>query len=83
MDWSGFFRKNHLKLNILIPSKINRKNLDWIIANDVSKPDRGFEAENNAVTMISSLGEKIVLPLQEKRALAEQILTEILHRITL
>lgn len=63
--------------------KICQKNLDWIIANDVSKTDRGFGSENNAVTMISNLGEKVVFPLQGKRILAEKILSEILHRITL
>lgn len=63
--------------------KMQRKNLDWIIANDVSRKDCGFESETNAVTMISSLGEEIVLPLQKKQDLAEQIIIEILHRITL
>ena len=54
--------------------KLKRKGLDWIIANDVSKSDRGFGSENNAVTMISKDNKKIVLPLQDKNDLADEIL---------
>ena len=34
--------------------KINRKNADWIIANDVSKEGAGFNVDTNEVTIISS-----------------------------
>ena len=54
--------------------KLRKKSLDWIIANDVSKSDRGFGSENNAVTMISKDNKKIVLPLQDKNDLADKIL---------
>jgi phosphopantothenoylcysteine decarboxylase/phosphopantothenate--cysteine ligase len=55
--------------------KLKRKNLDWIIANDVSKADRGFASDQNAVTMISSKGEKTELPLAGKKELAEKIIS--------
>ena len=60
--------------------KLHKKNIDWIIANDVSKADRGFGAENNAVTMLSRKGEKIDIPLQKKSILADKILAEIVNR---
>lgn len=63
--------------------KLKQKNLDWIIANDVSKSDRGFGGENNAVKMLSNLGERIELPLQKKLLLAEKIIHEICRRIAL
>lgn len=61
--------------------KLAKKNLDWIIANDVSKADRGFGGENNAVTMLSRSGNRIDLPLQDKKHLADQILAEIISRL--
>ena len=54
--------------------KLRRKGLDWIIANDVSRSDRGFGSENNAVTMISKDNKNVVLPLQNKNDLADEIL---------
>jgi len=59
--------------------KLRKKNLDWIIANDVSKNDRGFSSDNNAVTMISYSGEKIEIPLANKKEVAEKILKTLLE----
>ena len=38
-------------------AKRARKNVDLIVANDVSQPDQGFDAETNAVTLVSENGE--------------------------
>jgi phosphopantothenoylcysteine decarboxylase/phosphopantothenate--cysteine ligase len=54
--------------------KLEKKNVDWIIANDVSRSDAGLGSDNNAVTMISKDGEVIELPLQSKKELAAKIL---------
>lgn len=54
--------------------KLRRKNLDWIIANDVSKPGQGFASETNAVTMIPACGDVIEMPLQEKKEIALKII---------
>jgi len=59
-------------------SKLQKKNLDWIIANDVSLNDRGFGADKNAVVMISRNGKKISLPLEDKQFLADKILNVLL-----
>ncbi len=54
--------------------KLERKNLDWIVANDVSRNDRGFASTNNAVTMIPVQGEAIELALADKRVIADEII---------
>ena len=58
--------------------KLQRKNLDWIIANDVSKSDRGFGSSDNAVTMICRDGRQIDVPLASKQVIAATILQNIL-----
>lgn len=63
----------NLKENAL--KKLKAKNLDWIIANDVSKKDRGFDSDKNAVTMYSRNGTVIDMPLEDKKELAEKIIS--------
>jgi len=58
-------------------AKMRRKNLDWIVANDVGRPDRGFESGSNAATLLSSDGRRLDLPLQAKSSLARAILSAI------
>lgn len=53
--------------------KLASKNIDLIIANDVSRPDRGFDVDANAAIFVSAEGED-VLPLQPKADLARAIL---------
>ncbi len=54
--------------------KLKKKNLDWIIANDVSKNGQGFKSDNNAITMISKDGKKLDFPLNTKLEIAKNIL---------
>ncbi len=54
--------------------KLARKNLDWIAANLVGVPDRGFAAEENAVTLLGRGGEAIELGLKSKVELAREII---------
>tara|TARA_R110001592_G_scaffold81050_2_gene240833 strand:+ start:316 stop:1575 length:1260 start_codon:yes stop_codon:yes gene_type:complete len=56
--------------------KLLRKNLDMIVANDVSKPGQGFNSELNQVTVISTNGE-LALDLDQKDRLAEKIVAYI------
>jgi len=53
-----------------------RKRVDLIVANDVSQPDRGFDVDSNAVTIVDEDGEQVV-PLQKK----EQVAAAILDRV--
>jgi phosphopantothenoylcysteine decarboxylase/phosphopantothenate--cysteine ligase len=55
-----------------------RKKIDIIVANDVSKSDRGFDAVANAVTIVAADGEQPV-PLQSKDRVAGAILDRIEH----
>jgi phosphopantothenoylcysteine decarboxylase/phosphopantothenate--cysteine ligase len=53
--------------------KLERKNLDLIIANDVSRSDIGFNSDDNAVTVVSHQEVK-QLPLSSKRQLASKLI---------
>ncbi len=53
--------------------KLEAKNLDLIVANDVSGTDAGFEADNNQGYLIELSGIT-ELPMQSKQAMAGQIL---------
>lgn len=66
---------NDLEENAL--KKLKKKNLDWIAANKVGEPGRGFQADTNALTLYSANGEKIVLPLTDKVSLAVEMLNRI------
>ena len=53
--------------------KLERKNADMVVANDVSRADAGFGVDTNAVTLITRAGET-ALPLMRKREVADGIL---------
>lgn len=56
--------------------KLVRKNLDLIIANDVSRSDIGFNSDQNAVTVIGPHSVE-PLPQASKRQLAAQLIAQI------
>lgn len=58
-------------------AKLKKKNLDWIAANKVGVPGRGFQADTNVITLYNAAGEKIELPLTDKASLAEEMLNRI------
>jgi phosphopantothenoylcysteine decarboxylase/phosphopantothenate--cysteine ligase len=53
-----------------------RKNVDLIVANDVTSPGAGFDVETNAVTIIGADDEE-TLPLQSKSRVADAILDRV------
>jgi phosphopantothenoylcysteine decarboxylase/phosphopantothenate--cysteine ligase len=57
-------------------AKLERKRIDLIVANDVSRTDAGFEVDTNAVTIVSA-SEAIEVPLQSKADVAARILDAI------
>ena len=59
--------------------KLKKKNLDWIVANDVSRKDRGFGSDHNAVTMISANGDICEVALSDKKTVARRIIRKILQ----
>lgn len=54
--------------------KLREKNLDLIVANDVTAPGAGFGSDHNAATLITRDGEARALPLMPKHELADRIL---------
>jgi phosphopantothenoylcysteine decarboxylase/phosphopantothenate--cysteine ligase len=56
--------------------KLERKAVDLIVANDVTKPGAGFDTTTNAVTLVSADGAEQV-PLQSKTAVAGRILDRV------
>ena len=55
--------------------KLVEKNLDWIVANDVSKPGIGMDAEDNAIVMFSNTGVRVEFGPAPKDKVAGFILT--------
>ena len=64
-------------------SKLADKNCDWIIANDVSKKNSGFDSDYNEVTIhykdIKNKKEKILL--KKKSEISEEIVDRIVNQI--
>lgn len=63
--------------------KLVKKNLDFIVANDVSETDAGFGVETNRIKLIDRNGEMTPYPLMSKKELAGIILDhviEVLHK---
>jgi len=54
-------------------SKLARKKLDLLVANDVSAADSGFEVEDNRVILLAPGAEPLALPLMHKFEVAERI----------
>ncbi|MBT5137683.1 MAG: bifunctional phosphopantothenoylcysteine decarboxylase/phosphopantothenate--cysteine ligase CoaBC [Acidimicrobiaceae bacterium] len=54
--------------------KLARKNLDLIVANDVSKPNVGFGHSTNEVVLLLSDGTRHDVPLSDKREIACAVL---------
>lgn len=53
--------------------KRERKRVDLVVANDVSRTDAGFEVDTNAVTIVGA-DRAVEVPLQSKRQVAAAIL---------
>jgi phosphopantothenoylcysteine decarboxylase/phosphopantothenate--cysteine ligase len=59
-------------------AKLEAKGIDLLVANDVSRRDIGFDAEDNEVLLIDRWGGGRALPRMPKTAVADAILDEIL-----
>ncbi|RME84210.1 MAG: bifunctional phosphopantothenoylcysteine decarboxylase/phosphopantothenate--cysteine ligase CoaBC [Caldilineae bacterium] len=58
-------------------AKMEKKNLEMIVLNDVTAPDAGFGVDTNRVTILTRDGAVESLPLMDK----EEVAFNILHRI--
>ncbi len=59
--------------------KLETKNLDLIVANDVSRSDAGFDVDTNAVRLLYRDGSSEELPLLSKDEVAQQLLDRIVR----
>lgn len=60
--------------------KLRKKNLDLVIANDVTQDGAGFDAQTNVITILSRDSEEVLaLPLMSKQDAAHRILDQIVQ----
>ena len=73
---------NNLDKNAI--SKLNNKNCDWIIANDVSKRNIGFNSDYNEVTIYykKPKNKKEKLFFKKKSEISEEIVDRIIDQIS-
>ncbi|MBI4777630.1 bifunctional phosphopantothenoylcysteine decarboxylase/phosphopantothenate--cysteine ligase CoaBC [Candidatus Desantisbacteria bacterium] len=57
--------------------KLREKNLDFIVANDITRNDIGFGSDQNEVTIIDKHGEQEKIPMLSKDKIAECIMNRI------
>lgn len=57
--------------------KMERKNLDIVVANDVSQPGVGFNHDTNAVSILSRDGRIAEVPLADKHTIATAVLDSV------
>lgn len=60
--------------------KIESKNLDYIIANDISNKQIGFNSDYNAVSILNKEGNITELPLASKDKIADSILEKLFNK---
>jgi phosphopantothenoylcysteine decarboxylase/phosphopantothenate--cysteine ligase len=72
----GFAAETH-DVEASAQRKLAEKNLDLIVANDVSRPGIGMEAEDNAIVLLSRAGGRWAFGPAPKRAVAEFILEKV------
>ena len=58
-------------------AKLRTKNLDLIVANDITAPDSGFAVQTNRVVLLDREGGVEELPLMSKTAVAEAIMERV------
>jgi len=62
--------------------KLDSKQLDMIVANDVCREGAGFEVDTNIVTVIDRWGETVEYPVMTKAVVADKILDHVVHRLS-
>ena len=70
---------NDLEKNAL--KKLKNKNCDWIITNDVSKKEIGFDSELNEVTIYYKDDKKEKLLKKNKSLISEEIVSRVSNHL--
>jgi len=58
-------------------TKLERKNLDFIVLNSLRNPGAGFQHDTNQITILKREGGEYTFPLKSKKEVAEDILNEL------
>ena len=74
----GFAAETH-DLEAEARRKMREKHLDLIVANDVNRPDSGFQVDTNEVTLIPRVGDPEPLPLLSKEEVAGKVLDRVVE----
>jgi len=61
-------------LKVNAREKLNKKNMDMIVANDISDPQAGFMVDTNKVLLMYSDGSTEQLPMMSKNDVAEKVI---------
>lgn len=62
--------------------KLRDKRLDFLVANNISERDAGFQVDTNRVTILFSDGHTDSLPLLSKEEVAERVISELVNSLT-
>ena len=62
--------------------KLEKKQLDIIVANDITEQSSGFAVDTNKVTMIDREGQVEDLPLLTKREVADKVLDRVVSLLS-
>ena len=74
----GFAAQTHELLE-KAREKLQAKNLDFIVANDVSQTDIGFDSDENQAVILGADGSKQALDKMDKQKLAFEILSHVFN----
>lgn len=69
----GFAAETHTVL-YYAKKKLSEKNTDWLVINDVSRKDIGFDAEKNEVQLLAKDGRQLGFAKQSKLSLAKELI---------
>jgi len=61
-------------------NKMKDKNLDFILANDISMPDAGFGSDTNQGILFTNKGECIHIPMLSKKEFAHCLIDEVIKK---
>jgi phosphopantothenoylcysteine decarboxylase / phosphopantothenate---cysteine ligase len=74
----GFAAESH-DLLVNAGKKLKAKNLDLIVANNITEAGSGFGADDNKVTLICRDGQTEDIPVMNKRAVADHVLDQVVR----
>ena len=70
---------NNIKQNA--EKKLVEKNCDWIIANDISRTDIGFNSDMNEIFIVYNNKSTEIIPRMNKSLIADKLVKKIIHSL--